>query len=92
MFAVFDEVWSDGLARGHDIALERNRLASIILELARDRQLGPAQISRSARRLNAATTLWCDAKEFTSCPHAVILVGPEKTVAADIAQPRALAA
>lgn len=55
LFAVFDEVWdayvADGFALGHDTALQRDRLATIILQLASDRQLRPGEMKPIATRL-----------------------------------------
>jgi len=52
---VFDEVWAsvlaDGFAEGKRLGPHRTRLASIILLLARDEQLSPLQIARTAHRL-----------------------------------------
>lgn len=55
LMTIFDEVWAslmtDGFARGTDVAAQRNRLATIVLELARDGQLGALQVTRTASRL-----------------------------------------
>jgi hypothetical protein len=53
--AVFDTVWAsvatDFGGNPDEIETARMRLAAIILDLARDGQLGPHQIARSAARL-----------------------------------------
>ena len=52
---LFDDVWAgaapDFGAEPNTIEMGRMRLATIILELARDGQLGPDQITRTADRL-----------------------------------------
>jgi hypothetical protein len=55
LMSIFDEVWAsltiDGFGRGGNVAAERNRLATIILDLARDGQFGALEITRTASRL-----------------------------------------
>ena len=52
---VFDEVWASVAPEfgddPDDIEAARIRLATIVLELAQDGQLGPLQITRTASRL-----------------------------------------
>ena len=55
LIQVFDEVWAslaaDGFGRAGRMVAQRNRLASIVLALSHDRQLGASQIARTAGRL-----------------------------------------
>ena len=55
LMLIFDEVWAsltmDGFGRGSHIAPQRDRLATIILDLASDGQLDALEITRTASRL-----------------------------------------
>jgi hypothetical protein len=55
LVTLFDEIWASlaeqGFGKDGRTAAERDRLASIILDLARDRQLGDLEITRTASRL-----------------------------------------
>jgi hypothetical protein len=57
---LFEEVWASvAPAYGSDpLAIEeaRMRLATIVIDLAKDRQLSPLQITRTAARLMSETT------------------------------------
>jgi hypothetical protein len=52
---VFDEVWAslsvDGFGRDGMIAEQRSRLARIIMDLSRDKQLAALEIARTASRM-----------------------------------------
>ena len=52
---MFDEVWAciapDIGNRREDVEAARNRLAAILLKLAKDGQFGPLQITRTSARL-----------------------------------------
>ena len=55
LMLIFDEVWAsltmDGFGRGGHVAPQRDRLATIILDLASDGQLDALEITRTASRL-----------------------------------------